>query len=229
MYINKIEPVEPVAARGSYKFRVTFNTGAGVEVSANELHSYPRFQCKVLEATGKLYCHAPAEWPRVGRMEWSSLLSSCLRDKDQAAGESPAPGSTGATSSSCEQSPTSIDLATKSCRMTVPDFEEFVANVFRDMGYAVEITPRSGDQGIDLLMRKDNQLVAVQCKRWSTPIGEPEVLDFYSALIQVEAPLGYMITTSSFTTQAVAFAQGKPVVLLDLDALVDLVTRRKGR
>ena len=56
------------------------------------------------------------------------------------------------------------DLASNVCNMTAIAFKEFTANLFREMGYAVEITPGTGDDGIDLLLRKNNQLIAVQCK-----------------------------------------------------------------
>jgi Holliday junction DNA helicase RuvB len=127
-----------------------------------------------------------------------------------------------------DQSLPSIDLATKLQKMTGPDFEEFVATVFRGRGYAVELTPGSGDHGIDLLMRKGHELVAVQCKRWSAPVGEPVVRDFFGSLINAGAQLGFVVTTSNFTTQAFTFAQGKPLQLLDLDALVELVAQTGG-
>jgi restriction system protein len=102
-------------------------------------------------------------------------------------------------------------------------------SLFREMGYAVEITSGTTDSGIDLLLRKNNQLIAVQCKRWSAPVGEPVVRDFYSALMSSGAQSGYVVTTSTFTSHAYSFAQGKPIQLVDLEALVDLATRRGSK
>lgn len=120
-------------------------------------------------------------------------------------------------------SATSLDLAKKLCAMSPLDFEEFVARLFREMGYAVEITSISRDHGIDLLMHKDNRLVVVQCKRWNASIGEPVLRDFYGSLMSAGAQSGYVVTTGTFTSQAYSFVQGKPIQLVDLDALINLV------
>jgi HJR/Mrr/RecB family endonuclease len=124
---------------------------------------------------------------------------------------------------------TGTDLAGNVCSMTAIAFKEFIANLFREMGYAVEITPGTGDNGIDLLLRKNNQLIAVQCKRLSSPVGEPVVRDFYSALMSSGAQSGYLVTTSTFTSHAYSFAEGKRFQLVDLEALMDLAARRSGK
>ena len=128
-----------------------------------------------------------------------------------------------------EPSVASVDLATKLRNMTGPAFEEFVAYVFREMGYVVEITQNSGDHGIDLYARKHDQLIIVQCKRWTAPVGEPVIREFFGSLMNVRAQRGYVVTTGSFTSHALAFAQDKPIQLIDLDALIDLVTHKQIR
>jgi restriction system protein len=115
------------------------------------------------------------------------------------------------------------------CSMTALTFKEFTASLFREMGYTVEITPGTSDNGIDLLLRKNHQLIAVQCKRWSAPVREPVVRDFYSALMSSGAQFGYLVTTSTFTSHAYSFAEGKPIQLVDLEALIDLATRRGNK
>jgi len=124
---------------------------------------------------------------------------------------------------------TRTDLASNVCSMTAVTFKEFTVSLFREMGYTVEITPGTSDNGIDLLLRKNNQLIAVQCKRWNTPIKEPIIRDFYSALIGSGAQSGYVVTTSTFTSHAYSFAEGKPIQLVDLEALVDLAARRGSK
>ena len=124
---------------------------------------------------------------------------------------------------------TGTDLASNVCSMTAVAFKEFTVSLFREMGHAVEITSGTNDNGIDLLLRKNNQLIVVQCQRWSAPVGEPVVRDFYSALMSSGAQSGYVVTTSTFTSHAYSFAQGKPIQLVDLEALVDLATRRSSK
>jgi restriction system protein len=123
-----------------------------------------------------------------------------------------------------EPSLPSVDLATKLRSMTGPAFEEYVADISRNMGYVVATTQSSGDHGIDLFARKGDQLAIVQCKRWAAPVGEPVVRDFFGSLMDAGAQLGYVVAKSHFTAQARAFAQNKPIQLIDLDALLDLST-----
>jgi restriction system protein len=80
----------------------------------------------------------------------------------------------------------------------------------------------SGDHGIDLIMRRDGTTAIVQCKRWTTSIGEPVIRDFYGALSHSNAERGFLVTTSHFTDQAVAFAEGKPITLIDMDELLKM-------
>ena len=119
----------------------------------------------------------------------------------------------------------STSISERLCNMSALEFEEFVADLFRKNGYAVEITQGSGDHGIDLLMRKDNRIIAVQCKRWDAPVGEPVIRDFLGSLMGVGAKFGYVIAASTFTSKAFSFAQNKPIKLIDLDALVNMVTQ----
>ena len=50
-------------------------------------------------------------------------------------------------------------------------FERAVAKIYKDRGYEVEYTPRSYDQGIDLILRRDNKVTIVQCKRYTDKVG----------------------------------------------------------
>ena len=124
---------------------------------------------------------------------------------------------------------TAADLASNLCSMTATAFEEFIVSLFRELGYRVDPTPGTSDNGIDLTLRKNNQSIAVQCQRSDAPVGEPMVRDFYAALMSSGAQSGYLITTSTFTSHAYSFAQGKPLQLVDLEALIDLATRRGNK
>lgn len=115
-----------------------------------------------------------------------------------------------------------VDLALRLSDMSGVEFEEYVGELFEGMGYNVEHTKATGDRGIDLVMRKGNEHIAVQCKRWSSPVGEPVVRDFFGALVHSGAKLGLIVTTTVFTPQAKSFAEGKPIHLIDLDRLMEI-------
>ena len=106
--------------------------------------------------------------------------------------------------------------------MSGRDFELWAAGLFRRQGYVVEITEASGDHGIDLILAKDGRATAVQCKRWSDPVGEPILRDFYGAMVSAGMANGIVATTSTFTPSAKEFAHNKPIRLIDLDELLNL-------
>ena len=81
------------------------------------------------------------------------------------------------------------------------EFEEFIAKFFRNKGYIVELTSATGDHGIDLLIKKDHDYIAVQCKRWAKPVGEPTIRDFYGSLLNAGAKSGYVIATSGLQSK----------------------------
>ncbi len=122
-----------------------------------------------------------------------------------------------------ESYPQSLSTADKFSHMSGLDFERWTADHFRHEGYKVEMTKATGDHGIDLLLYKENNLVAaVQCKCWDGSIGEPVVRDFYGALMSSKAPKGYIYATTTFTQQAVDFIQDKQIELVDLEKLITI-------
>jgi len=108
-----------------------------------------------------------------------------------------------------------------------------VLDLLHAMGYGTSRTDLqrvggSGDGGIDGIISLDRlglEKVYVQAKRWQNPVGRPEVQGFYGALAGQRANKGVFITTSTFTTQAVEFANSvERIVLVDGKRLTALMT-----
>ncbi len=100
--------------------------------------------------------------------------------------------------------------------VTPAEFERAVGELFREHGFSVIRSGKTGDGGVDLEMSKDGLSFLGQCKRYTTePISEPFIRDFYGALAHRRAHHGYFITTSYFTGPARAFARNKPITLID--------------
>lgn len=93
-------------------------------------------------------------------------------------------------------------------------FERLVLTLLRRLGYggAVEAGQhigRPGDGGVDGVIREDTlglDIVYVQAKRWQGAVGSPTVLEFAGALSAHRARKGVLITTSTFTREALATA-----------------------
>lgn len=105
-------------------------------------------------------------------------------------------------------------------------FEKQVLALLKKMGFDAEMTKASGDGGIDIIAHKHDDIVGgkfiIQCKNWSKPIGEPPIRDLYGVVASENANKGLLITQSVFTAQAVEFAQGKPLELIDGQKLQEL-------
>lgn len=105
-------------------------------------------------------------------------------------------------------------------------FEHLVVDLLVKMGYggsyadAAQVVGRSGDGGIDGVIKQDRlglDAVYVQAKRWEGAVGSPVVQGFAGGLDGRQASKGVMITTSSFTQDAKAFADriAKRIILID--------------
>lgn len=80
-------------------------------------------------------------------------------------------------------------------------FEKLVALAYQKLGYTV--TRRGGanpDGGIDLVIEKDGQISAVQCKQWKTwNVGVKAVREFLGALTHADIQKGIFITLRGYT------------------------------
>ena len=101
------------------------------------------------------------------------------------------------------------------------DFEHQVAEVIRSMGLTADVTGGSADGGVDIMAYDDSPITGgkyvVQCKRYEHPkkVGVGEVRELYGVVQAEGANKGILITSSSFTSHALAFSEGKPLELID--------------
>ena len=109
-------------------------------------------------------------------------------------------------------------------------FERIVAEVFKAYGHQTQVLGGSSDHGVDIIVTpNEGEKWVVQCKRYSGSVGEPIVRDLFGTMQHEVAQRAYLITTGSFTAQALEWAEGKPMVLYDGDALVTLIRRTQQR
>ena len=106
------------------------------------------------------------------------------------------------------------------------DFERLIAELFTIYGYQAQVSGGNSDHGVDVVVtNEEEEKWIVQCKRYSGSVGEPVVRDLFGTMGHEGATRAYLITTGSFTRQAMEWAVGKPIVLYDGEALVKLIRR----
>lgn len=105
------------------------------------------------------------------------------------------------------------------------EFEHFVGYIYQQLGHTVWLTVSSGDEGVDLVLRKGRQMTVVQCKRYSATVGQPVVRDLYGAMMHTRANRGVLATSGAISRPAEDWARGKPLELLDGPELLTMARR----
>jgi len=95
-------------------------------------------------------------------------------------------------------------------------FEELVADMLRERGYEITLTPATNDGGFDMFAAwKDDLgsfLYLVECKRYTPPnkVGVSIVRSLHGVVQQQQANAGIVVTTSFFTKGAREFQEDSP-------------------
>ncbi|MBQ3514827.1 MAG: restriction endonuclease [Lachnospiraceae bacterium] len=109
------------------------------------------------------------------------------------------------------------------------EFERVCQQLVENMGFDTETTKASGDGGIDLIAYNHQPLLSgkyiIQCKRYAGSVGEPIIRDLYGVITSERANKGILMTTGHFTKSAIAFAEGKPIELIDGIAMQNLFSQ----
>ena len=104
------------------------------------------------------------------------------------------------------------------------EFERYICDLFKELGYEANVTTSSGDGGKDLIMTRGRITAVAECKRYvTTKITRPQIQKFHSAVIDSNAEKGHFITTSDFTKHAITYVENKPIILINGETLVKMI------
>lgn len=118
--------------------------------------------------------------------------------------------------------------------MSWREFEMLVGEGFRLQGYQVVETGGGGaDGGVDLVLTKPGknggEKFLVQCKQWRAfKVGVDVVRELYGVMAARGATGGFVVTSGRFTDDAISFASGRNVILLDGPKLHGLIRQARS-
>jgi restriction system protein len=105
-------------------------------------------------------------------------------------------------------------------RMTPTDYELHCALLLRSTGWDAQTTVASGDQGTDVIARRNGLVLVVQCKLYSQPVGNSAVQEISAARMHYQADYAAVVSNASFTTAARQLARTNGVFLLHHEELL---------
>lgn len=109
--------------------------------------------------------------------------------------------------------------------LTWRQFESVVGEAFRRQGYQVTETGQGGaDGGVDLQLTRAGKRYLVQCKQYrASTVSVMVVREIFGVVAARKAAGAIVVTTGTFTNDALEFAKGQPIELIDgrrLEAMV---------
>ncbi len=127
-----------------------------------------------------------------------------------------------------QDTPPSVVVQKSFDMMEGHEFEYFCANLLKKNGYVnVNVTQGSGDQGIDIIAYKDGIKYGIQCKCYSSDIGNKAVQEVFAGKSFYECHVGAVLTNQYFTKSAIELAQKNGIILWDRKKLMELIEKAK--
>lgn len=106
------------------------------------------------------------------------------------------------------------------------EFEEEVARIFRLNGYKAKVTKKTGDGGIDIIMYKDNNKYAVQCKHYKNQVPVETMRALNGVKQDFGADILVMVASSGVTKAGHEFTESKPYIkVYTLDDIIQMGLR----
>ena len=104
------------------------------------------------------------------------------------------------------------------------DFEKYAGNLLKANGFTkVEVTQCSSDFGVDIIAYKDDIKYAIQCKKYSSPVGIKAVQEVIGSKIMNDCHVAVVLTNNAFTKSAIELAEKNNVLLWDGKKLKELI------
>lgn len=103
---------------------------------------------------------------------------------------------------------------------TGEDYERFVRELCVSAGFECGMTPTTGDQGVDLIVSKGQIHIAIQCKYYSSAIGNSAVQEVIAGKEFYNCDYACVVSNQDYTYQARTLARAAEIELLSHETLI---------
>lgn len=103
------------------------------------------------------------------------------------------------------------------------EFEQYLEEVLTTLGYEVEQTKITGDQGVDLVVVKNGYRIAIQVKGYVSSVGNAAIQQAYAGMAHYSCHGCAAITNSRYTSAAEGLAQSTNCLLIHEDNFREFV------
>lgn len=102
------------------------------------------------------------------------------------------------------------------------EYEHYCAKLLREFGWEANVSQASNDQGADIIAGRRGVTVAIQCKKYSKPVGNKAVQEVSASKLHYGTDYAAVVTNHSFTKSAKQLANSAKVILLHHSELEQL-------
>lgn len=104
------------------------------------------------------------------------------------------------------------------------DYEKYCAEYLESLEFhSVEVTKASQDQGVDIIAYKNGSKYAVQCKYYSSAVGNKAIQEVVAGAKLYNCDKKMVITNNTYTKSAVELADSNDVILkeyIDIEKMI---------
>lgn len=112
--------------------------------------------------------------------------------------------------------------------MSGGQFEVFVADLMRGVGYQATVLGGSGDQGVDVIATAGGERIAIQCKNYSKAVGNRPVQEVYAGARHHRCQQAWVVAPAGFTKGALELSRSVGVRLFDANSIGKWIKQADG-
>ncbi len=108
-------------------------------------------------------------------------------------------------------------------QMTDFEFQYYIAELFKIMGYRIISVNKTRDKGIDIIIEKNSLLFGIQAKKSNKKVDSNPVKEIITGLPYYNLQYGYIITNNEFNEEAKKLASVCEITLWDRKILIEKI------